>query len=318
MAFDDDTRGHLQDFVGEARVLLSAEITRQMQEEYGLDPGTGSDVGLESLAHLDDRRLETARILREVRDHYVTSSTERGSEAARAALKRIAREQAFTALNRLAALRLMEARGILRQSVGKGYQSQAFQLYQRVAGTALGDTGEAYRTFLFSLFDTFVADLPALFDRFSPEGLLFPREPTLITLLGLFEDPNIEPLWGEDETIGWIYQYFNDPLERKRMRDTRQGGSQAPRNSRELAVRNQFFTPRYVVEFLIDNTLGRFWSEQTAGKTALEERCKYLLVQKSEALPTRPTRVRDPRTIRLLDPACGSMHFGLYAALMLL
>lgn len=32
-------------------------------------------------------------------------------------------------------------------------------------------------------------------------------------------------------------------------------GSQAPRNSRELAVRNQFFTPRYVVQFLTDNTL---------------------------------------------------------------
>ena len=32
--------------------------------------------------------------------------------------------------------------------------------------------------------------------------------------------------------------------------------SVAPRNSREMAVRNQFFTPRYVVEFLMDNTLG--------------------------------------------------------------
>ena len=41
--------------------------------------------------------------------------------------------------------------------------------------------------------------------------------------------------------------------------------SQAPRNSRELAVRNQFFTPRYVVEFLVDNTLGRLWFNATGG-----------------------------------------------------
>ena len=53
------------------------------------------------------------------------------------------------------------------------------------------------------------------------------------------------------------------------MRDPKQGGSQAPRNSRELAVRNQFFTPRYVVQFLTDNTLGRIWYEMRDTKTAL-------------------------------------------------
>ena len=46
--------------------------------------------------------------------------------------------------------------------------------------------------------------------------------------------------------------------------------SQIPRNSRELAVRNQFFTPRYVVEFLTDNTLGRIWYEMTQGLTSQE------------------------------------------------
>ena len=88
--------------------------------------------------------------------------------------------------------------------------------------------------------------------------------------------------------------------------------SQAPRNSRELAVRNQFFTPRYVVEFLVDNTLGRLWFNATGGQTTLRERCQYLLVKPDEA-PPAATKLRDPRTLKLLDPACGSMHFGLYA-----
>ena len=88
--------------------------------------------------------------------------------------------------------------------------------------------------------------------------------------------------------------------------------SQAPRNSRELAVRNQFFTPRYVVEFLVDNTLGRLWFNWTGGQTGLRDRCQYLLVKPDEQ-PEPAKRLRDPRTIKLLDPACGSMHFGLYA-----
>ncbi len=88
--------------------------------------------------------------------------------------------------------------------------------------------------------------------------------------------------------------------------------SQAPRNSRELAVRNRFFTPRYVVEFLVDNTLGRLWFNWTGGQTGLRDRCQYLLVKPDEQ-PEPANRLRDPRTIKLLDPACGSMHFGLYA-----
>ena len=116
--------------------------------------------------------------------------------------------------------------------------------------------------------------------------------------------------------------------------------SAAPRNSRELAVRNQFFTPRYVVEFLTDNTLGRIWYEMRKGDTALKEECRYLVQRPNEVflgpdekaptvgqneadfsqdellkqpvyIPHRP--LKDPRDIKMLDPACGSMHFGLYA-----
>src|SRR5471032_408599 len=58
--------------------------------------------------------------------------------------------------------------------------------------------------------------------------------------------------------------------------------SASPRNSRELAIRNQFFTPRYVVEFLTDNTLGRIWYEMTKGNTQLKERCRYLVRRAKE------------------------------------
>jgi len=341
MAFDQKARSLLQRLVSDARTLLTEEFTRQLQKDYGLDPRSGEVTGLDRLGHLDDARLETARLLREILAHYLASDMAKGQKGQKAALDRIVREQAFTVLNRLAALRMMEARGLLRESVGNGYQSTGFKLYERLAGHALGETGAAYRVYLESLFDEFAVDLKVLFDRYSPQGRLFPGETALLKLLDLINDPEIESLWAEDETIGWVYQYFNSKEERKKMRDE----SAAPRNSRELAVRNQFFTPRYVVEFLVDNTLGRMWFDLSGGQTSLYDGCQYLLVKPEEAVGSgqlavgsdqeavdsgqtsvvsapetlttdhRPltTALRDPRTIKLLDPACGSMHFGLYA-----
>ena len=304
MAFDQTTRNRLQRFVNDARRVLEEEFTRQLQNDYGMDPNAGSVADLSSLRHINDAQRETARILRDTLAHYTASGDMNASQG----LDRIVREQAFTVLNRLAALRMAEARGLLVESVGNGFQAKGFQLYARLAGTGLGETGDAYRVYLFSVFDELAQDLPGLFDRFSPQGRLFPREAALLQVLNLINDTDIAPLWSEDETIGWIYQYFNSKEERKAMREA----SQAPRNSRELAVRNQFFTPRYVVEFLVDNTLGRLWFNATGGATSLRDRCQYLLVKPDET-PQAATTPRDPRTLKLLDPACGSMHFGLYA-----
>ena len=308
-------------------------VLRQLQHEYGMDPATGEVVELSRLPPLDDTRWETARLLRDTLAHYLATSPSGGRTEA---LQRIVREQAFTVLNRLVALRMMEARGLLLESIARGYQSRGFQLYQRLAGASLGETGDAYRCYLVSLFDEFALDLAVLFDRFSSQGRLFPRESALLELLALINHPEIEPLWAEDETIGWIYQYYNSQEERRQMR----ADSPAPRDSRELAVRNQFFTPRYVVEFLTDNTLGRLWYEMTQGQTVLADQCRYLVrrpneifLQPGEEIPTQeepheelsqeellqqpvyiPFRtLKDPRDITMLDPACGSMHFGLYA-----
>jgi len=338
MAFDQSTRNRLQKFVSESRSILTEEFTRQLQAIYGMDPKNGSVADLSSLSFLDNQGRQTAVILRETLEHYKASLTIKSEkERNKQGIERIIREQSFTILNRLGALRMAEARGFLLESVAKGYSSKGFQLYKNLAGSALGETGAAYQQYLFSIFDEFSEDLAVLFDRNSSQGLLFPRESALLSLLDQVNHFEIENLWVEDETIGWIYQYFNSQEERKKMRSE----SQAPRNSRELAVRNQFFTPRYVVEFLTDNTLGRIWYEMTQGKTALVENCRYLVrrpneifLAKGESAPGNESEkqesvaqeellkqpvyipfreLKDPRELRLLDPACGSMHFGLYA-----
>ena len=349
MAFDQSTRNLLANLVSECRRLLSAEFTAKLQELYGIQP-TGEVADVASLTQLTDEQREVARLLRERIAHIQAGLTAGGAKpeaAARDAVQRVIREQAFTVLNRLAALRLCEERGIVLECVRQGVNSEGFQLFRQSAGSALGDNHETYVAYLHCLFDDLAQDLGVLFDRFSPMALLFPRRDTLTRVLAELSGTGpttareklgaeiFAQIWQADETIGWIYQYWNDPAERKKMREE----SSAPRNSRELAVRNQFFTPRYVVEFLTDNTLGRIWYEMTQGDTTLKEQCRYLVrrpneifLQPGESAPEQPKQdnlsqedllkqpvhiphrpLKDPRTILMLDPACGSMHFGLYA-----
>lgn len=337
MAFDKDTRNKLSHFVTNARTLLQEEVADQMQSLYGIRLEEGTIDPIESLVSLDEPGLQLAQTLRD-RIVYLEEShaTEKNNTSnTHNAIKQLAREQAFTVLNRLAAIRMAEKRSIVQESVAKGYQSKGFKVFEIVAGSSLGEIYARYLQYIHCLFNELAVDLGALFDLKSPQGLLFPRENCLIRVLELFNSPDLEALWAEDETVGWIYQYYNDPAERKDMRDK----SSAPRNSRELAVRNQFFTPRYVVEFLTDNTLGRIWYEMCQGQTNLKDRCRYLVrrpnqifLKEGEAAPEQPKQenlsqeellkqtvyiphrqLKDPRTILMLDPACGSMHFGLYA-----
>jgi hypothetical protein len=304
---------------------------------YGIQP-SGQIAPLESLAHLDEAGLEMARLLRDLLAHKRARTPEaKVWKAFDGAVYDLLQEQGFTALNRLCALRMAEERKLIVQCVGKGQQSEGFELFEYHTGKSDESCSVEvrYQQFLYAFFDELALDLGALFARHSPQGLLFPSPQALAALLAEINHPDLAPLWAEDETIGWIYQYWNSQEERRAMRDA----SAAPRNSRELAVRNQFFTPRYVVEFLTDNTLGRIWYEMMQGRTVLKEQCRYLVRRPNEIflapgesatetpvadnlsqeellrqpvhIPHRP--LKDPREIRLLDPACGSMHFGLYA-----
>ena len=138
---------------------------------------------------------------------------------------------------------------------------------------------------------------------------MFPREAALLQVLNLINDADIAPLWSEDETIGWIYQYFNSKEERKAMRDCLARAAQQPRVGGAQPVLHAALCGRIP---------GGQHLGAPSGSTPLvvppisASRCKYLLVKPDET-PQADTKLRDPRTLKLLDPACGSMHFGLYA-----
>lgn len=333
MSFDKDTRNVLAKMVTACRRTLTEDVTNQLQETFGLY--SNNSLPLDSLTHLTLDEAEAAQALREQLDHFAAAENGKLEERRHSAYDRLILEIAFTILNRLAALRLCEDRELVIECVRKGTSSDGFRLFNSISGGALGSVHETYRIFLECMMDELALDLGILFDRANSQSTIFPTERCLKDILDLLNDPDLASIWSEDETIGWIYQYFNPPEERRAMRDA----SLAPRNSRELAVRNQFFTPRYVVEFLTDNTLGRIWYEMRNGQTGLVEHCRYLVRTPSEVflkadeeppelesheedssqeeLLKGPVYIRhrpkkDPRDIKSLDPACGSAHFLLY------
>jgi hypothetical protein len=317
----DDARQRLLSMTQEARALLEHEFREQLAAEYDirLDGSIASQPG----QHLDAGQGVTWAKLVAAIDHARAA----GATASEAVAYYL-RQAAFTALNRFAALKMLEVRRLVQECISRGTESAGFREFVGLAPglSQLPDGG--YRLYLESLFDEIGREIGVLFDRRDPSSLLWPRRPALLQLLALLNEPELAAVWSEDETIGWVYQYFNSAEERRQMRE-----SQAPRNSRELAVRNQFFTPRYVVEFLVDNTLGRLWYEMMQGQTALAklqyrvrsahehflrpgerpppesdateppESCTYVLYRAK----------KDPRELRILDPACGSGHFLLYA-----
>jgi hypothetical protein len=272
---DKDTRNLIFNTTQAIRRLLEEEFALQLEGTFDVHPD-GRVAAQPGPQLTPAERLIRQRIVEAIR--HRRASHESDVESVRGYLS----EAVFTCLNRLAALKMMEARGLVLPCVSQFDQSQGFKEFSGLAPGLIELPDRGYRLYLECLFDEIGREVGVLFDRTDAASQLWPRRKALETVLEKLNVPALAGVWGEDETIGWIYQYYNDPEERAIMRDPKRGGSAAPRNSRELAVRNQFFTPRYVVEFLTDNTLGRLWYEMTLGETKLREQCRYLIRRPNE------------------------------------
>lgn len=292
-----EIRQRLERLTQQARELLEQEYREQLEGRY--DILLDGRIPLAPGAHLSAlERIEWSKLVAAIahkRSRGITSA-----EAVAAYL----REAAFHTLNRFVALKVLEARKLVQECISRGEGSSGFNEFTGLAPGLAQLPDKGYRLYIESLFDEIGRGVRVLFDRRDPVSLLWPRRQALGDLLDLLNASELVVAWAEDETIGWVYQYFNGEDERRQMR----AESQAPRNSRELAVRNQFFTPRYVVQFLVDNSLGQTWCEMTGWQSALAG-LDYLVATDSH--PERPAK--DPRDLRAIDPACGSGHFLLYA-----
>jgi hypothetical protein len=358
---NQDIRNKLRNVVTHCRKLLEDSVSQELEGKYGIfakkhqvtaDPNA-------KMSHLTEEE-QAAR--KDILDHF--GHIEARGFKPKEALDQLVREIAFTHLNRLCAYKMMEAREVyvggqkFREAVRRGIDSNGVKFYladhpdeERLFNTGHQDV--AYRHFLDWLGGLLSDEIGVLFNPNDPANRLYPRQKTLDEVLDLLNGGGIKPeetelreewpkIWSQDETIGWVYQYFTP----KELRDQARKESAAPRNSYELAFRNQFFTPRYVVEFLVDNTLGRIWFEMRKGSTKLKDQCQYMIRRPTEHflkdgeqppkdaaegrddlsqeellklpvyIPYRPKK--DPRELRILDPASGSGHFLVYCFDLLL
>ena len=239
----------LERFVTNAKNLLMQNITELLQQYYGIW-ADGHSIAVESLPNQDTDIVHTARMLRERLGHLLAALPENKTNKEKLAVGQLISEQAFTQLNRFCALRMCEERDLILESIRRGYDSGGFQGYDAVASLVPTSKYQRYKWYLQSIFDELSIELPAVFDRYSPYGLVFPDESTLMNLLDMINDEQLSAwydeqnnttvnFWKEDETLGWMFQDYNSLEERRQMREE----SNKPRNSREMAVRNQFFTP---------------------------------------------------------------------------
>lgn len=307
----------LHDLTLRARAILTQETLDLLQGVHGLRPnGTFEPiVNLPAALGNDEARETRARLEHHMRDEIAAGRS--GEEA----VAHLAREAAFTHLNRLVAFKLLEARKLLPGTIDRHHDSRGFLFYvnDNPAEYALYEAGtlpqdvlgegprdKAYRHFLLGQCADLAKEVRVLFDAGNLPSCLFPRPRALKTLVDLLNAPDVAEAWlpGNEETVGWVYQYFNEPdLEIFHV-------DKALKVPPELiAARSQQFTPRWIIEYLVQNTLGRHWL-QMHPDSHLAEHTPYLVPLACVA-PAVP--LKQVREITILDPASGTMHFGLVA-----
>ncbi len=284
--------------------------------------------GLDSKGNFEDvKRLPAALSLPEIgatrkRLEKFLKDEEQAGLPRREAVAKLVKEAAFTHLNRLVAFKMMEARKLIRGTVDRYQESNAFKFYlaehddelrlyeqgsQPQSEVGEGPRDLAYRHFLLWQCEQLCKEIKVLFDPENLASQLFPRPRALKSLLEMLNDPALQEAWREEETVGWIYQYFSEE-EKKDVFDRLYKKKQKIRPE-DIPAATQLFTPRWIVKFLVQNTLGRQWM-QMHPDSCLAAALDYLVPLAGE-IPAE--KMKPVREIEVLDPACGTMHFGLVA-----
>lgn len=224
------------------------------------------------------------------------------------ARKRYVRQAAFTLLNRLLALRVAEANGLLAETVVTRPEYGDRSRRERDLADADPDLAvqpEALaHAALQQAFGELRPHIPQLFGTDEPYALLLPRLPAYRRLREEFAALP-EDLWRQFETLGWAYQFFNSEEREEIRRRLRRNPSPD-----DIPPLNQFYTVGWIVRALVHNTLGRLWLEAHPD-SPLRARLDYLVPVSNRFRP--PDRRLSVQDLKVLDPACGSGHFLLGA-----
>lgn len=304
----------IRNFAVWARVNLMDSVA-QKAFEYGIEKN-GSFA--ESADSIGGRLLTTEE--KNKRNHLIARIKEIGYQE-------VVEEVAYTWFNRFTALRFMEVNEYLPSRV-RVFTNEKGEFEPDILREALTveleglerskvvecierqNTEELYRYLL-------VTQCNALSDVLSP---LFTKLDDYVELLlpnNLLRKDSVldhmvrdipEENWKEQvEIIGWLYQYYIsekheevvDPLHGKMIK------------KEDVPAATQLFTTEWVVRYIVDNSLGRYWIERNPN-SALKNQLQYLALPKDGEFAVVNEKV-SPQEIKVLDPCVGSGHFLAYA-----
>lgn len=108
---------------------------------------------------------------------------------------------------------------------------------------------------------------------------------------------------GQVQIIGWLYQYYNNEPHEKVVN---MNGKAIKKD--EIPAATQLFTPDWIVRYMVDNSLGKYYLERHEN-SQLKDELKYLLPSKIESV----NNDQDISEYKFLDNAMGSGHILIYA-----
>lgn len=356
MAMTSEAKKALSSTIRGLRQRLLEDLKIATESAYRLSV-RAQDAGLEEAARTKRKRLDSWL------DEQVRAQAAGGRRRERVDFLREAEQQAsYTLLNRLVILRLMEEPGTSDQPLRKpalikgGWNSRAYQDFRDLArGVVRDDPTEGFGFLLQLVCEELAEDLPGLFGSAGIADLIPIQAATLRHAVEELNKEELETCWSDDMTLGWVYQYWNDPERERLDAKINDGGKIEPH---EIASKTQMFTERYMVDWMLQNSLGLMWftlckkngwipeveangtlqrleerriawrTKRAAGEVGLtelmpleteeERRWAYLLPGQEipdEAVELAPNSVRE---WKILDPAVGSGHFLVVALGLLL
>jgi hypothetical protein len=282
---------------------------------------------LEQIRNRLEQVLNTDSIERRERsqqvDQLARALKEKGKDA-------LLEEVAYTWFNRLVALRFMDANDYTRprvlspadgetlpeilQQAKRGLIEEELTVdRKRVFQLLNGDLpspdpqNEAYQLLLIAACNQWHGAMPFMFQRLQDyTELLVPND--LLSARSIVQDVR-DGMPAEDaqnvEIIGWLYQFY---ISEKKDAVFAAKGRVAPA---DLPAATQLFTPRWIVEYMVQNTLGKLWL-QNRPNSGLRAHMRYY-IDSPAAQAADFLRIDSVTDIRFLDQACGSGHILLYA-----
>ena len=151
--------------------------------------------------------------------------------------------------------------------------------------------------------------LPGIFTSISDyKTLLFPdnllKEDSV--LAKLIYDIDEDTWLDQVQSIGWMYQYYISEKHDKVVNILK-----GKVKKEDIPAATQLWTTDWVVRYMVDNSLGRYWVERNP-QSPLKEKLEYLATSKNGDLPFVDEKVK-PEELTFLDPCMGSAHVIVYA-----